>query len=330
MKGIAMRTRFALLTACVVATLGALAAPAALAQATYPDRPVKVIIPFPPGGGADVVVRLLQPKMTEVLGQPVIIENRAGAGGNIGTEAAARSAPDGYTVMVATVAQAINHTLTSPPWDLVKDFTPVSLLVLSQSVLAVNPSVPVSSVKELIALAKDKPGALKYASFGLGSSAHMMAELFDLTAGVDMLHVPYKGAPPAINDLLGGQVDLIFCDIAAILPHIKAGKARAIAITSSTRFAGLPGVPTIAEAGLPGYEAGGFLAMIAPTGTPRAAIDKLNAAVSAALKSPEIQERLEGLAGVPMGGTPERAGEFVRGEVAKWAKVIQRANIRPN
>lgn len=315
-------TRLLLLLLCTWAF-----ATGAAAQ-TWPDRPVRVIVPFPPGGGADVVIRILQPRMSEALGQPLVIENRAGAGGNIGTEAAARSAPDGYTALVATVAQAINHTLTKPSWSLTRDFSPVGLMVLNQSVLAAHPSLPAGNVRELIELAKAKPGSIKYASFGNGSSAHMNAELFKLMTGVDLLHVPYKGAAPAVADVIGGQVEIIFSDIAAILPQIQSGKAKAIAIGSAAPFKGLPGVPTIGQSGVPGYETGGFLALLAPAGTPRAAVDRLNGALQKALADPEVRTKLEGLAGAPMGSTPEQLGAFVQAEVDKWARVIRTANIR--
>ncbi|HVL54999.1 MAG TPA: tripartite tricarboxylate transporter substrate binding protein [Burkholderiaceae bacterium] len=305
-----------------------LIAGAALAQ-SYPEKPIRIIVPFPPGGGADVVTRIMQPKLTEELGHPVIIDNRAGAGGNIGTDAAARSAADGYTFLVATVAQAINHTLTSPTWSLTKDFTPVAVMILNQSLLAAHPSVPASNVRELIELAKAKPGQVKYASFGYGSSAHMMAELFQIMTGVQMLHVPYKGAAPAVNDVVGGQVDIIFSDIAAILPHTKAGRVKPIAVASAAPFDGLPGVPTVGQT-VSGFDAGGFLAILAPAGTPKVAIDKVNAAVNKALQVPEIREKLEGLAGIPKGGSPDQAAQFVQSEVDKWARVIKTANIKPN
>ena len=312
----------------LLAIVWLLGAAASAAAQTFPERPVRVIVPFPPGGGADVVIRILQPKMGEALGQPLVIENRAGAGDNIGTEVAARAPADGYTTLVATVAQAINHTLSRPSWSLIQDFEPVALMVLSQSVLAAYPAVPASSVKELIELAKAKPGAIKYASFGNGSSAHMNAELFKMMAGVDLLHVPYKGAAPAVNDVLGGQVEIIFSDIAAILPHIKTGRAKALAVGSSKPFSGLPGVPTIAEAGVPNYETGGFLAMMAPAGTPPAAVKRLNLAMGTALADPDVRDKLEALAGMPMGGTPEELGRFLKGEVDKWANVIKTANIQ--
>jgi tripartite-type tricarboxylate transporter receptor subunit TctC len=311
---------FATLVAVVLIAGNAFAQP-------FPDRPVRVIVTFAPGGGADVVVRLLAPKMSEFLGQNVIVENRAGAGGNIGAEAVARSPADGYTLLVATAAQAINHSLTKDlKWDLIKDFTPVVGLVVNQAVLAVHPSVRAANVKELIALAKRE--RLTYASYGNGSTAHMSAELFKMMAGVDMVHVPYKGAAPAVTDLVGGQVQVIFADIAAILPHTKAGKAKALAVGSAKRFSGLPGVPTVAEAGVPGYETGGFLALVAPAGTPRAAVDAVNAATRKTMELPEIKERVEGLAGIPIAGTPEELGAYLTTEVDKYARIIRTANIR--
>lgn len=300
----------------------------ALAQ-SFPNRPVRVIVAFPPAGGADVVMRVLQPKFSELLGQPVIIENRPGAGGNIGTEAAARSPADGYTVLVASAAQAINNTLTKNlSWDLTKDFAPVVVMVENQSLLATHPSLPVSNVRELIALAKAKPGQISYASYGNGSLAHMSAELFKIMTGVDMLHVPYRGAGPAINDLVGGQVNVIFADVAAILPHVKSGIAKPLGIGSASRFAGLPEVPTIAEAGVPGFKTGGFLALVVPAGTPRPAVDALNAAMVKTLASPEVRERLEALASPPVGGTPEQLAQYLRFEIDKWARVVKAGNIK--
>ena len=294
---------------------------------SFPGKPVRIVVPFAPGGGADVVTRVLSPRMSEFLGQPVVVENRAGAGGNIGAEAVAKAPADGYTVLVATAAQAINHTLTKNlSWDLLKDFTPVAGMVQNQTLLAVHPSVQASNVKELIALAKRE--RLTYASFGNGSTAHMGAELFKMMTGVDMVHVPYKGAAPAVNDLIGGQVNVIFCDIAAILTQVKAGKAKALAVGSTSRFSGLPEVPPVAEAGVPGYEMGGFLALVAPAGTPRAAVDAINAATRKTMDLPEIKQRLESLAGIPIAGTPEELGAFLKAEVDKYARIIRTANIR--
>ena len=295
----------------------------------FPARPIRVIVSFPPGGGTDVVARTVAPRMSELVGQPIVVENRAGAGGNIGTEYVARSAPDGYTLLVASAATAINTTLTKNlAWDLLRDFAPVVLLVQNQSLLVAHPSVPVASVKDLIAMAQAKPGQVTYASYGNGSSAHLIAELFKMMAGVDLLHVPYKGAAPAVNDLIGGQVNVMFADVAAILPHVKSGKARALGIGSAKRFEGLPEVPTIAEAGVPGFEGGGFLGLVAPAGTPPAAVEALNGAAVKSLATPEVRERLIALASPPVGDTPEQFARFLREQVDKWARVIRAGNIK--
>lgn len=318
-----MSARIAFLAALLACT-------SALAQ-PFPSRPIHIVVPFPPGGGTDVVARAVAPAMSEALGQPVIIDNRSGAGGNIGTEAVARSAPDGYTLLVASAATAINNTLAKNiSWQVAKDFAPVVLLVINQNVLVAHPSVPASSVKELIALAKAKPGQVTYGSYGNGSSAHLIGELFKMMAGVDLLHVPYKGAAPAVNDLLGGQVNLVFADVAAVLQHIKSGKLKALGIGSSQRFAGLPDVPTISEAGVPGFEGGGFLGLVAPAGTPAPAIAALNAAAAKSLAAPQVHERLVSLATIPMGGSPEDFGRHLRTEVDKWARVIRAGNIQAN
>jgi tripartite-type tricarboxylate transporter receptor subunit TctC len=308
--------------------LALIASHAALAQ-SWPTKPIRVVVPFPPGGGTDIVARTVTPKMAEILGQPFVIENRAGAGGNIGTDAVAKSAADGYTLLVASASTAINTTLVpNLSWDFSRDFAPVVLMVVNNHLLAAHPSVPANNVRELLALAKAKPGQVTYASYGPGSSAHLTAELFKLMAGVDLLHVPYKGAAPAVNDLLGGQVNVIFADVAAMLSHIKSGKLKALGIGSAKRFEGLPDVPTIAEAGVPGFEAGGFLGLAAPAGTPPAAIQALNAAAQKSLALPEVRDRLLGLASPPVGGTPEQFGEHMKREIDKWARVIRAANIK--
>ena len=300
-----------------------------LAQ-SFPSKPIRVVVPFPPGGGTDIVARTVTPKMAQILGEPFVIENRAGAGGNIGTEGVAKSPADGYTLLVASASTAINTTLIpNLPWDFSRDFAPVVLMVVNNHLLAAHPSVPASNVQELLALARAKPGAITYASYGPGSSAHLTAELFKLMAHVDLLHVPYKGAAPAVNDLLGGQVNIMFADVAALLPHLKSGKLKALGIASAKRFEGLPEVPTIAESGVPGFEAGGFPGLIAPAGTPPAVINALNAAGQKSLAMPDVRERLLALASPPVGGTPEQFGQHIKREIDKWARVIRAANIKP-
>jgi tripartite-type tricarboxylate transporter receptor subunit TctC len=286
-------------------------------------------VPFPPGGGTDIVARTVTPKMAEILGQPFVIENRAGAGGNIGTEFVAKSAPDGYTLLVASASTAINTMLVpNLSWAFERDFAPVVLMVVNNHLLAAHPSVQANNVRELLALARAKPGQVTYASYGNGSSAHLSAELFKLMAGVDLLHVPYKGAAPAVNDLLGGQVNIMFADVAALLSHIKSGKLKALGIGAAKRFEGLPDVPTIDESGVPGFEAGGFLGLVAPAGTPPAVIQALNAAAQKSLAMPEVRDRLLGLASPPVGGTPEQFASHIKREIDKWARVIRAANIK--
>ncbi len=311
------------------AALALIVSAGALAQ-TYPSKPIRVVVPFPPGGGTDIVARTVTPKMAEILGQPFIIENRAGAGGNIGTEVVAKSPADGYTLLVASASTAINTTLMpNLTWNFSRDFAPVLLMVVNNHLLAAHPSLPANNVQELLALARAKPGYITYASYGPGSSAHLTAELFKLMAGVDLLHVPYKGAAPAVNDLLGGQVNIMFADVAALLPHIKSGKLKALGIASAKRFEGLPDVPTIAESGVAGFEAGGFLGLVAPAGTPPAVIHALNAAGQQSLAMPDIRERLIALASPPVGGTPEQFGQHIKREIDKWARVIRAADIKP-
>ena len=317
-----MRLRPAFFAVLLAASFGALAQ-------SFPAKPIRIVVPFPPGGGTDVVARAVAPKMSEALGQPVLVDNRAGAGGNIGTDSVAKSAPDGYTLLVASASTAINTTLVKNlSWDLSRDFAPVACLVLNQHLLAAHPSVPANNVKELIALARSKPGQVTYASYGNGSSAHLAGELFKMMAGIDMLHVPYKGAAPAVNDLLGGQVNVMFADVAALLSHVKSGRLKALGIASARRFEGLPDVPTIAESGVPGFESGGFLGLVAPAGTPPAVIAALNAAAGKSLAAPEVHERLIALASPPCAGTPEQFGQRIHAEIDKWARVIRAANVK--
>lgn len=296
--------------------------------APFPERPVQVIVPFAAGGGADVVMRALAPAFGEALGQPVIIDNRVGAGGNIGTQSAARSPADGYTLLLATAAQTINNALAKGlTWDLRKDFAPITMVVRNQHLVVVHPSLPVTNIRELIELAKARPGQITYASYGNGSTAHMATELFKNMTGVDMLHVPYKGAAPAVNAVIAGEVDVLFGDMAALLPFVKAGRVRAIAFGSAKRFPGLPEVPTVGET-VPGFESGGFLALLAPAGTPQPVIDTLNKAMVKALNSPGMREKLEAQGGLPEPGTPDQLAQILRADIEQWNRVIKAAGIR--
>ena len=300
----------------------------ALAQ-SFPNRPVRIIVPFPPGGGTDVAARAVAPRMAEALGQNVVVENRAGAGSNIGTESVWKAPADGYTILLVSSANAINATLTpNIPWNLLRDFDPVALVLMNQSLLVVHPTVPVASVREFLALAKAKPATLTIASSGNGSSAHLGAELLKMMAGVNLVHVPYKGAAPALNDLIGGHANSMLVDVSVALPHVRAGKVKVLGIGSPSRFEGLPGVPTIAEAGVPGFEVSGVVGLSAPAGTPRDAIDRLNAAVQKALEAQDVRERLATFAFIPMGGPPERLAQVLRADVEKWARVIKSSNLK--
>ena len=310
--------RFALgaLLALVVTT--------ASAQA-YPTKPIRLVVPFPPGGATDILARDVAQKLTEAWGQQVIVDNRPGAGGNIGSELVAKSAPDGYTLEMGTVGtHAINASLYAKmPYDHVKDFVPVILVAGVPNVLVVNPAVPANSVAELIAYAKANPGKLNFASSGNGTSIHLSGELFKFMAGVQMTHVPYKGSAPALQDLIGGQVQLMFDNLPPSLPQIKAGKLRALAVTSLARAPALPDVPTMAEAGLPGYEASSWFGVLAPAGTPPAIVTKLNAEIARWLATPEAKEKLSKQGANAAGGTPEDFAKHIAAETAKWAKVVK-------
>ena len=323
--------RVSTLVAIVLGSLGAFAASSsAFAQADWPSRPIKFIVPWPPGGAADLIGRLIAERLSPALGQPVVVDNRAGAGGIVGTEAAARSAPDGYTMLFgSTGPNAINVSLYSKlPYDPVRDFTPVTQLTALPLVLIVSPSLPVNSVAELIALGKAKPGSLTVASVGAGTAQHLAGEIFRAQAGLEWVHVPYKGSAPAFTDLLGGQVNLLFDNIPASQPHIKAGKVKALAVTSATRSSALPDVPTVAEAGLPGYEAVAWQNVLVPAGTPRPIVDRLNAEIVKILRTPEMTERLVGLGAIVVGSAVDQAGAHVKSEVDKWGRAVKAAGVK--
>jgi tripartite-type tricarboxylate transporter receptor subunit TctC len=294
----------------------------------YPARPVRLIIPFPPGGSNDVVGRLIAVHLAERLGKQVVVDNRSGAGGVIGTEIVAKSPPDGYTLLMVSMAHAVNPWLYKLAYDPIKDFAPVGLLAKGTNVLVVHPSLPVRSVKDLVALAKQKPGDLQYASAGIGSFQHLGGELFKLTAGVDLLHVPFKGGGPAMIDVVGGHTKLMFSSMVQTVPQIKAGKLRALGTGGSERSPVLPDVPTIAEGGVPGYEAVNWWGVVAPVGTSHAIVDKLNREIEAVLKSPEVSKQFANEGAEPAALKPTDFGGFMVSEMNKWEKVVKQGNIK--
>ena len=313
-------------------TLGtcfALFAAGVTAQA-YPTKPKRIVVPFPAGGTTDVLARAAAQKLAETLGQPAVVDNRPGAGGNIGAELVAKSAPDGYTLLMGTVGtHAINPGLYPKlPYDHVKDFAPVILVAGVPNVLVINPALPVNSVPELIAYAKANPGKLNFASSGNGTSIHLSAELFKTMAGVQMTHVPYKGSAPALQDLVGGQVQLMFDNLPSSLALIKGGKLKALAVTSGARAAALPDVPTLAESGLPGFEASSWFGLLAPTGTPSSVIAKLNGEIAKWLATPEAKEKLLAQGANAAGGTAEEFAQFIAAETAKWQKVVKESGAK--
>jgi tripartite-type tricarboxylate transporter receptor subunit TctC len=300
------------------------------AAQTYPVKPVRLVIPYPPGGGSDTIGRPLAQKIAEGLGQQVVVENRGGANGNIGMEAVARSAPDGYTLVFALSAQlAINPGLYQKlPYDPLKDFAPITLLGEGGYILVVHPSLPAKSLKELLALARSRPGQIAYSSSGNGSGGHLAIELLNSMAGIRMLHVPYKGGGPALMDLIAGQVQVLFATQLASWPHIQSGRIRALATSMAKRPASVPDLPTVSEAGLPGYDSGVWYAVLAPAGTPRDIVMRINAEVLRALKQPDYRSLLVNNTIEPIGSPPERLTQYIRSELAKWAKVIKAANVR--
>jgi tripartite-type tricarboxylate transporter receptor subunit TctC len=305
-----------------------LAALAAQARA-FPDKPVRLVVPFPAGGSTDIIGRTLGQKLSEIWGQPVVIDNRPGGSTIIGTDLVAKSAPDGYTLLVTTAPFTIVPSLTDElPYDPAKDFEPITLINTTPLVLVVNPSVPANSVKELIALAKAKPGTLNFGSTGSGGSSHLAGELFNAMAGVRIVHVPYKGNAPALGDLVGGHVDIAFNGLTSAMPLIKAGKLRPLAVTSLTRAGALPQMPTLDETGLKGFQAVAWNGLSAPARTPKELIARINADVLKVLHSPELVERLKAEGSDPVGNSPEQFAAFVRDETAKWSKVIKFANIK--
>lgn len=314
------------------AMVGAIAAPLAVqAQSNYPDRPIKMVVGFAPGGATDIVARLIGVEMEKLLGQPIVIDNKAGGGSNIGAAEAARGQPDGYTLFMMTVAQTINPAVYSKlSYNTQKDFEPIALTMSSPSILVVNPKIPANSVAELVAWAKANPGKLTMASSGAGGSPHMAAELFKISAGIDYLHVPYKGANPAMNDVLGGVVMGGFKTATAAIPQIQAGNVRALAVAAPQRLTQLPDLPTMAESGFPNLNVTSWNGVVAPAGTPKAIVDKLNAVVNEVLKNPEVVAQFQKRAAVPVGGSPAYFRAFIDRELKTWAGVAKAANVKIN
>lgn len=294
------------------------------ASAAYPDHAIRLVVGFSAGGTTDVVARIVGKEIGDALGQPVVVENRPGAGSNIATEMVSRADPDGYTLYMVAVTSAINQTLyKNLRFDLVKDFAPIALAVRVPNVLVVNPQVPVKTVKELVDYAKANPGKLNFASSGSGTSIHMAGELFKQVANIDVTHIPYKGSSPAMTDLLGGQVQYMFDNMPSAWPHVEAGKLRALAVTTADRSKTAPDLPTMKESGYPTFDVSSWFGVIAPKGTPDDVVNKLNATILAALAKPDVQKRLADLGAVPAKTTPAEFGAFIKSEVDSWAKVVK-------
>ena len=313
----------------VLALCALLAAPAALAQQAYPQKPIRYVVPFPAGGIADIFARIIGARLGERWGQPVVVENRAGAGGNIGAELVAKSAPDGYTLLMGSIGtQALNASLyRSMPYDSVKDFTPIALVIEAESLLALHPSVAANSPQELIALARAQRGKLSCGSAGVGTTSHLACELFKSMAKVDIVHVPYKGNVPAITDLLSGQTSMVFATMPTVLPHVKAGKLKGIAVLGKIRLPAAPEFPALAET-LPGFEVNNWVGTFGPAEMPAAIVEKWNAGILSVMSAPDVQQRLlaEGARFTPM--TPAQFAEFVAAETAKWGRLIREVGIR--
>lgn len=321
-----MSLRYALRALTMV---GLASVTSAFAQSTYPTKPIRLINPFPPGGGATIMGRVIAQELTERLGQSVVFDNRGGAGGIIGMEIAARSAPDGYTITMATASTVTIHPLLSKvPFDPVKDFAPVSHVSNVPLLLVVHPSVAAKSTKEFIALLKAQPGKLNFASSGKGTISHLAGELFKFNTGVNMVHVPYRGGGPALVDVLGGQVQINFANILSSLPHVKGGRLRGLAVTSAKRSSAITELPTVTESGLPGYEVVQWNGVLAPARVPAAIVARLNSEIERMLALPEMKSRLAADGADAAGGPPEKFAAFIRSDIDKWTKVIKAANVQ--
>ncbi|MDP1993016.1 MAG: tripartite tricarboxylate transporter substrate binding protein [Syntrophales bacterium] len=325
-----MKKNRVLLSIVVVFSLFAFVLAISPAQAAFPDKPIRMIVPFPAGGNADIVARSIGNELSKNLGVPVVIENRGGAGGVIGSEVVAKAPADGYTIMMVSASHVINPSMQkSLPYDTIKDFAGISLVAEVPTVLVVHPSVQANSLKELIALAKANPGKINFASAGNGTVGHLAGELLKSMAQIKMEHVAYKGNGPAMTDLLGGHVQMLFSSMPSALPHIKSGMLRALVVTAPKRSAAAPAIPSTTEAGMPGFDVSTGFGLFAPAKTPRAVINKLHAEVVKSLKLPEVRDRLASQGAEPVGSTPEEYDAFVKTESAKWAKVCKEAGIKP-
>ena len=314
---------------CIVLAFG-VAEVHAQSDTSYPSKPIRMIVPSAPGSGPDIMARAIGQKLTEALGQAIVIDDKPGAGGIIGSEAAAKAPPDGYTLIMSNAgAHTVNPGLYAKlPYDPVKDFAPVTLVALAPNILIVHPTLPVRNVKDLIALAKAKPGELTFGSGGNGSTAHLSGEMFKTMAGINIVHIPFKGSPAAVIGVIAGQIALAIPNIPPALPHVRSGKLKALAVTTAKRAAGVPDLPTVAESGLPGYEATAWFGVLAPAATPPQIIARLNGAIVKIAQTREMQERLMAEGADAVGNTPEQFAQIIRNDIAKWAKVVKASGAR--
>ncbi|CAB5679680.1 Argininosuccinate lyase [Delftia tsuruhatensis] len=315
--------------AALALALGAALAPVQAGAQAYPSRPVRIVVPYPAGGTTDIIARLAAAQLTERLRQPFVVENRAGASGAIGSAAVAQAAPDGYTLVMGTASShGINPALQKNlPYDAVRDFSPVTLVASTPNIIVVHPGVPVKTLAELLALARARPGQVNFGSTSAGGSPHMSAELLKMMAGVDMVHVPYKGASPMLTDLMGGQIQVGFDNLPSTIAFVRSGKLRALAVTTAQRWPGAPEIPTVAESGVPGYEVSGWFGLLAPAGTPRAVLDALQSAIAQAVQAPEVAGQLRGLGAEPVASRPEAFARQIRTDVDKWRGVAKATGV---
>ena len=319
-------SRFATLALVIAATVSL--APASYAQ-TYPTKPIRLIVPFSAGGPADVLARLIGEKLQRSLGHTVVVLNKDGGGTILGVDMAAKASPDGYTLLLGNVAMVINSSAGKRlPYDVQKDFTPVSLAFTQPLILVLNPTVPINSLREFIAFAKANPGKLKYGSSGVGTSIHLTSELFRAAVGIELTHIPYKGAAPALTDLLGGQIDLMFPGITPVIAYVKSGRLKALGLTSRQRSTALPDLPTMIELGVANFESNGWYGVLVPAGTPKNIVTRLNRELVAALNLPDLKERLASQGGDAISSTPEQFAAFIADELGKWTRVIRTSNIQ--